>query len=33
MMRMRLVYTGRNVIILGCNGSVYDRTVTSLRVS
>lgn len=32
MMRMRLVYTGKNLIILGCTGSVYDRTVASFHI-
>jgi len=33
MMRLRLVYTGKAVIVVGCTGSLYDRTVTSLHIS
>jgi hypothetical protein len=32
MVRMRLVYTGKSLIILGCSDAVYDRTVASLRI-
>lgn len=30
---MRLVYTGKALIIIACSDSVYDRTVSSLRIS
>lgn len=33
MMRIRLVYTGTDVIFLGCTGSVYDRTVASFHIA
>jgi len=33
MMRLRLVYTGKKMIVLGCTGSVCDPTVASLHVA
>jgi hypothetical protein len=33
LMRMRLVYTGKALIMIACSDSVYDRTVASLRIS